>query len=61
MQASKIHLWVKAHLEARIRGLTRIKKYDFTQNLAFGRHLEEIHTLWTQFGKKRDKIATLLQ
>ncbi|GJU48669.1 hypothetical protein Tco_1218224 [Tanacetum coccineum] len=25
----------------------------------FGRHLKEIHTLWTQFGKKRDKIATL--
>ncbi|GKC49545.1 hypothetical protein Tco_1072290 [Tanacetum coccineum] len=25
----------------------------------FGRHLEEIHTLWTQFGKKQDKIATL--
>ncbi|GJU83451.1 MAK10-like protein [Tanacetum coccineum] len=23
------------------------------------RHLEEIHTLWTQFGKKQDKIATL--
>ncbi|GJY10125.1 hypothetical protein Tco_0378310 [Tanacetum coccineum] len=26
---------------------------------AFGRHLEEIHMTWTQFGKKRDKIATL--
>ncbi|GKF26581.1 hypothetical protein Tco_0082475 [Tanacetum coccineum] len=25
---------------------------------SFGKHLEEIHTLWTQFGKKRDKIAT---
>ncbi|GJY09215.1 actin-binding, cofilin/tropomyosin type protein, partial [Tanacetum coccineum] len=26
---------------------------------AFGRHLNEIHVTWTQFGKKRDKIATL--
>ncbi|GJX60250.1 retrotransposon protein, putative, ty1-copia subclass [Tanacetum coccineum] len=25
----------------------------------FGRHLEEIHVTWTQFRKKRDKIATL--
>ncbi|GJS74283.1 hypothetical protein Tco_0707124 [Tanacetum coccineum] len=28
---------------------------------AFGKHLEEIHTLWTQFRKKRDKIETLLK
>ncbi|GKA84478.1 hypothetical protein Tco_0806073, partial [Tanacetum coccineum] len=27
----------------------------------FGRHLEEIHVTWTQFGKKRDKIATLYE
>ncbi|GJZ75398.1 hypothetical protein Tco_0639863 [Tanacetum coccineum] len=27
--------------------------------LAFGKLLEEIHVTWTQFGKKRDKIATL--
>ncbi|GJV48375.1 hypothetical protein Tco_1438587 [Tanacetum coccineum] len=26
---------------------------------SFGRHLEEIHVSWTQFGKKQDKIATL--
>ncbi|GJW71150.1 hypothetical protein Tco_0128067 [Tanacetum coccineum] len=26
-----------------------------------GKKLEDIHTLWTQFGKKRDKIATLLE
>ncbi|GJW10196.1 hypothetical protein Tco_1576023 [Tanacetum coccineum] len=26
---------------------------------SFGRHLEEIHVTWTQYGKKRDKIATL--
>ncbi|GJR56996.1 hypothetical protein Tco_1499158 [Tanacetum coccineum] len=25
------------------------------------RHVEEIHILWTQFGKKQDKIATLLE
>ncbi|GJW13035.1 hypothetical protein Tco_0017168 [Tanacetum coccineum] len=25
----------------------------------FGKHLEEIHMTWTQFGKKRDKNATL--
>ncbi|GJT28680.1 hypothetical protein Tco_0908955 [Tanacetum coccineum] len=24
-----------------------------------GKHLEEIHALWTQFGKKWDKISTL--
>ncbi|GKB39405.1 retrotransposon protein, putative, ty1-copia subclass [Tanacetum coccineum] len=36
-----------------------IKK--FISGLAFEKHLEEIHTLWTQFGKKRDKIATLLE
>ncbi|GJZ96474.1 hypothetical protein Tco_0668808 [Tanacetum coccineum] len=29
--------------------------------MAFEKHLEEIHTLWTQFGKKRDKIATSLE
>ncbi|GKA49259.1 hypothetical protein Tco_0742217 [Tanacetum coccineum] len=29
------------------------------QDEAFGRHLEEIHVTWTQFGKKQDKIATL--
>ncbi|GJY07949.1 hypothetical protein Tco_0375003 [Tanacetum coccineum] len=28
---------------------------------AFGKHLGEILTLWTQFGKKQDKIATLLE
>ncbi|GJX62228.1 hypothetical protein Tco_0295128 [Tanacetum coccineum] len=28
---------------------------------SFGRHLEEIHVTWTQFGKKRDKIATLYE
>ncbi|GJT24392.1 gypsy/ty3 retroelement polyprotein [Tanacetum coccineum] len=27
--------------------------------ITFGRHLEKIHVTWTQFGKKRDKIATL--
>nr|GEX44740.1 replication protein A 70 kDa DNA-binding subunit [Tanacetum cinerariifolium] len=27
----------------------------------FGRHLEEIRVTWTQFWKKRDKIATLLE
>ncbi|GKC94244.1 hypothetical protein Tco_1159686 [Tanacetum coccineum] len=27
--------------------------------LVFGKLLEEIHVTWTQFGKKRDKIATL--
>ncbi|GJX96588.1 hypothetical protein Tco_0352386 [Tanacetum coccineum] len=26
---------------------------------SLGRHLEEIHVTWTQFGKNRDKIATL--
>ncbi|GKD36819.1 hypothetical protein Tco_1257026, partial [Tanacetum coccineum] len=31
----------------------------YTLFQAFGRHLEEIHVTWTQFGKKRDKIATL--
>ncbi|GKC44549.1 hypothetical protein Tco_1062271, partial [Tanacetum coccineum] len=31
----------------------------YTLFRAFGRHLEEIHVTWTQFGKKRDKIATL--
>ncbi|GKC77673.1 hypothetical protein Tco_1128447, partial [Tanacetum coccineum] len=25
----------------------------------FGKHLEDIHVTWTQFGKKRDKITTL--
>nr|GEX08754.1 hypothetical protein [Tanacetum cinerariifolium] len=28
---------------------------------AFEKHLKDIHTLWTQFGKKRDRIATLLE
>ncbi|GJQ93471.1 hypothetical protein Tco_0004610 [Tanacetum coccineum] len=28
---------------------------------AFGRHLEEMHKLYTQFGKNQDKIATLLE
>nr|GEZ68913.1 hypothetical protein [Tanacetum cinerariifolium] len=28
---------------------------------SFRKHLKDIHTLWTQFGKKRDKIATLLE
>ncbi|GJS38842.1 uncharacterized mitochondrial protein-like protein [Tanacetum coccineum] len=28
---------------------------------SFGKHLEEIHTLYTQFGKKQDKIASLLE
>ncbi|GKC10749.1 hypothetical protein Tco_1007531, partial [Tanacetum coccineum] len=27
----------------------------------FERHMEEIHMTWTQFEKKRDKIATLLE
>ncbi|GJT29575.1 hypothetical protein Tco_0909850 [Tanacetum coccineum] len=27
--------------------------------LTFGKHLEEIHMNWSQFGKKRDKNATL--
>ncbi|GKE78887.1 hypothetical protein Tco_1545007, partial [Tanacetum coccineum] len=26
---------------------------------AFGRNLEKMHVTWTQFEKKRDKIATL--
>ncbi|GJZ98291.1 hypothetical protein Tco_0670744, partial [Tanacetum coccineum] len=30
-----------------------------SSSLAFGKLLEEIHVTWTQFGKKRDKIATL--
>ncbi|GJZ92229.1 hypothetical protein Tco_0664294 [Tanacetum coccineum] len=28
--------------------------------MSFGRHLVEIHMIWTQFGKKMDKILTLL-
>ncbi|GKE32172.1 hypothetical protein Tco_1451494 [Tanacetum coccineum] len=32
-----------------------------SREVAFRKHLEEIHTLWTQFEKKRDKIVTLLR
>nr|GEW37923.1 hypothetical protein [Tanacetum cinerariifolium] len=31
----------------------------YTLFQGFGRHLEEIHVTWTQYGKKQDKIATL--
>ncbi|GKB71748.1 hypothetical protein Tco_0933160, partial [Tanacetum coccineum] len=33
----------------------------YTLFRAFGRHLEEVHMNWTQFEKKRDKIATLYE
>ncbi|GKA51659.1 hypothetical protein Tco_0744855 [Tanacetum coccineum] len=33
----------------------------YTLFQAFGRNLEVIHVTWTQFGKKRDRIATLLE
>ncbi|GJQ90575.1 hypothetical protein Tco_0001714 [Tanacetum coccineum] len=39
--------------------LSTAKRRLSTAKLTFGRHLEEIHTLWIEFGKKRDKIATL--
>nr|GEW59677.1 hypothetical protein [Tanacetum cinerariifolium] len=34
----------------------RVKELDF----AFGRHLVKIHGIWAKFGKKTDKILTLL-
>ncbi|GKB22409.1 retrovirus-related pol polyprotein from transposon TNT 1-94 [Tanacetum coccineum] len=46
-------------------GMTRPKKYyklsatEAIQANSFGRILEDIHVTWTQFGKKRDKIAAL--
>ncbi|GKB45103.1 hypothetical protein Tco_0890045 [Tanacetum coccineum] len=43
----------------RIEYVRRIASLNFEQNKALGWHLEEIHVTWTQFGKKRDKIATL--
>ncbi|GKE17698.1 hypothetical protein Tco_1425275 [Tanacetum coccineum] len=36
-------------------------KSDKPKDIALGRHLEEIYVTWTQFGKKRDKIATLYE
>nr|GEU49213.1 putative reverse transcriptase domain-containing protein [Tanacetum cinerariifolium] len=37
----------------------RKAKITVGEGITFGRHLEEIHVTWTQFGKKQDKIATL--
>ncbi|GJY43657.1 hypothetical protein Tco_0431870 [Tanacetum coccineum] len=37
----------------------RMKKTFEDVSGTFGKHLEKIHVTWTQFGKKRDKIATL--
>ncbi|GJV15064.1 hypothetical protein Tco_1360387 [Tanacetum coccineum] len=52
----------KAHLleDKQIRSVGVFDEVSFyTLFQAFGKLLEEIHVTWTQFGKKRDKIAAL--
>ncbi|GJT77504.1 retrovirus-related pol polyprotein from transposon TNT 1-94 [Tanacetum coccineum] len=41
------------------RGSRTPSAQEASQVEEFRRHLKEIHTLWTQFGKKQDKIETL--
>ncbi|GKD04921.1 hypothetical protein Tco_1179895 [Tanacetum coccineum] len=61
---SRVPLWMKFHdvslVSYTLNGLSLIAtKIGTPMMIAFGRHLEEIHTLQTQFGKKGDKIAIL--
>ncbi|GKD50136.1 hypothetical protein Tco_1279112, partial [Tanacetum coccineum] len=63
---SRVPLWRKFHdvplVAYTSNGLSLIAtKIGTPMMIAFGRHLEEIDTLQTQFGKKGDKIATLLE
>nr|GEZ98071.1 zinc knuckle CX2CX4HX4C [Tanacetum cinerariifolium] len=57
-QLTNILIWVKlhdVHLQVfKEDGISLIATF-----IAYGKLLEEIHVTWTQFGKKRDKIAAL--
>ncbi|GJT05810.1 primary amine oxidase-like protein [Tanacetum coccineum] len=57
---SCVPLWVKFH-DVPLVVYTSDGLSLIATKIAFGRHLEEIHTLRTQFRKKGDKIATLLE
>nr|GEW98394.1 Gag-Pol polyprotein [Tanacetum cinerariifolium] len=53
------HAWIEDEDNIVIHNKARLVAKRHHQDNAFGWHLEKIHVTWTQFGKKRDKIATL--